>query len=232
MGTLGQITDAGPSHCAVERPSSLPPAATIQGALMTDLRGFIMPSFIQGFKLAHDRKIALRPLLVLMLACSLITMAMGVYMNVKLGYAQGGSVARSIGMRARASQLPASSSASSSLVKGVTDTRATGNLSWVAVGLVLTYGMMLARSRFAWFPLHPIGLLLSQTYPDRHALVFGVSGLGVQNHSSPNSAAPIQLPQRHPAFSGPGPWRCDDDAVLALVIDAWQGKVGHKLMPG
>ena len=95
LGMLGQITGAGPTHWLLNA-GSLPAAGTIQGALMTDLRGFIMPSFIQGFKLAHDRKIALKPLLVLMLACSLITMAMGVYMNVRMGYEAGGPNARPV----------------------------------------------------------------------------------------------------------------------------------------
>ncbi|HEX9998476.1 MAG TPA: DUF6785 family protein, partial [Abditibacterium sp.] len=160
LGTIGQITGAGEGHYLLSA-SSLPPAAMIQGSLMTDLRGFIMPSFMQGFKLAYDRKIALKPLLVLMMACSMISLVIGVYMNTKLGYAQGGLTLDGW-YSGGASKAPAE--ASSSLVKGVRD--ATWfNLSWVGLGIVLTYGMMLARSRFAWFPLHPIGFLVSQSYP-------------------------------------------------------------------
>ena len=187
LGTLGQIFGAGDGHWLLSA-SSLPPAATIQGALMTDLRGFIMPSFIQGFKLAHDRKIALRPLLVLIMVCSLITMALGVYMNVRLGYTQGG-LSLDSWYAGPASRLPADSSAS--LIKGVTDA-SYWNLAWVGVGIALTYGMMLARSRFAWFPLHPIGLLISQSYPIGQ-IWFSVFLAGWPKCSSPNSAAPIPI---------------------------------------
>ena len=225
LGTLGQITGAGQGHWLLGA-QSLPPAATIQGALMTDLRGFIMPSFIQGFKLAHDRKIALRPLLVLMLACALITMAMGAYMNVKLGYAQGG-LSLDPWYNGGASRAPAD--ASSSLVKGVTDA-SYWNLSWVGVGIVLTYGMMLARSRFAWFPLHPIGLLLSQTYPIG-AIWFSVFLGWLAKVLITKFGGTDSYRKAVPLFLG----LALGDVMMMLfwlIIDGWQGKVGHKLMPG
>ena len=225
LGTLGQITGAGQGHWLLGA-SSLPPAAMIQGGLMTDLRGFIMPSFIQGFKLAHDRKIALRPLLILMLVCSLISMALGVYMNVKLGHEQGG-LSLDPWYAGGASQQPAL--ASSSLVKGVTDA-SYWNLGWVGLGLVLTYGMMLARSRFAWFPLHPIGLLISQSYPISSiwfSLFLGwlAKVLITKFGGTDNYRKGI------PLFLG----LALGDVMMMLFwlcIDGWQGKVGHKLMPG
>ena len=225
LGTLGQIFGAGDGHWLLSA-SSLPPAATIQGALMTDLRGFIMPSFIQSFKLAHDRKIALRPLLVLIMACSLITMALGVYMNVRLGYTQGG-LSLDSWYAGPASRLPADSSAS--LIKGVTDA-SYWNLAWVGVGIALTYGMMLARSRFAWFPLHPIGLLISQSYPIGQ-IWFSVFLGWLAKVLITKFGGTDSYRKGVPLFLG----LALGDVMMMLfwlVIDGWQGKVGHKLMPG
>lgn len=53
LGTFAQITGAG----AWMAPSSLVPASIMQGGLMTDLRAFVMPSFLQSFKLARDRRL-------------------------------------------------------------------------------------------------------------------------------------------------------------------------------
>ena len=225
LGTLGQIFGAGPGSYLLSA-SSLPAAATIQGGLMTDLRGFIMPSFIQGFKLAHDRKIALRPLLVLMLACSLITMAMGIYMNVRLGYIQGG-LSLDNWYSGGASEIPAKSTAS--LVKGVKDA-SYWNLSWVGVGILLTYGMMLARSRFAWFPLHPIGLLISQSYPIGQ-IWFSVFMGWLAKILITKFGGTDSYRKGVPLFLG---LALGDVMMMIfwLVIDGWQGKSGHKLMPG
>ena len=225
LGTLGQITGAGPTHWLLGA-SSLPAAGTIQGALMTDLRGFIMPSFIQGFKLAHDRKIALKPLLVLMLACSLITMAMGVYMNVRMGYETGG-LSLDPWTAGAASRLPADSTAN--LVKGVKDA-SYWNLGWVGLGIALTYGMMLARSRFAWFPLHPIGLLISQSYPIGQ-IWFSVFLGWLFKVLITKFGGTDSYRKGVPLFLG---LALGDVMMMIfwLVIDGWQGKSGHKLMPG
>ncbi len=225
LGTMGGIFGAGTGH-ALLNAQSLPAAATIQGGLMTDLRGFIMPSFIQGFKLAHDRKIALKPLLVLMLACSLITMAMGIYMNVRLGYAQGG-LTLDPWYAGGASKQPAEATAN--LVKGVSDA-SYWNLGWIGLGLALTYGMMLARSRFAWFPLHPIGLLISQSYPIGQ-IWFSVFLGWLFKVVITKFGGTDSYRKGVPLFLG----LALGDVMMMLfwlVIDGWQGKVGHKLMPG
>ncbi len=227
LGILGQITNAGPNHWLLSS-SSLPPAAMMQGALMTDLRGFIMPSFIQGFKLAFDRKIALKPLLSLIMVCTLISMAIGFYMNVKLGYAQGGlTLDNWYSSGGGASIQPASASAS--LVKGVTGA-SYNNLIWVGLGIVMTYGMMLARSRFAWFPLHPIGFLVSQSYPITQ-IWFSVFIGWLCKVLVTRFGGTDTYRKTTPLFLG---LALGDVAMMLfwLVIDGWQGRVGHKLMPG
>ena len=225
LGTLGQVFGAGPTHWLINA-ASLPAAATIQGGLMTDLRGFIMPSFIQGFKLAHDRKIALKPLLILMLACSLITMAMGVWMNVRMGYESGG-LSLDAWTAGAASRIPADSTAN--LVKGVQDA-SYWNLGWLGLGIALTYGMMLARSRFAWFPLHPIGLLLAQSYPIA-SIWFSIFLGWLFKVLITKFGGTDSYRKGVPLFLG---LALGDVMMMIfwLVIDGWQGKSGHKLMPG
>jgi len=225
LGTIGQITNAGPNHWLLNA-QSLPPAAMIQGGLMTDLRGFIMPSFIQGFKLAHDRKIPLKPLLALMLTCTLITAAMGTYFNIKFGYQLGGTALDSW-YSGGASRAPADTA--NSLVRGVQDA-SYWNLAWVGVGVFLTYGMMLARSRFAWFPLHPIGLLISQSYPIS-AIWFSIFIGWMFKVLIMRFGGTDSYRKTTPLFLG---LALGDVAMMLfwLVIDGWQGHVGHKLMPG
>src|SRR5690606_11368891 len=86
LGMFAQVTGTG----AWMAPQSLVPASIMQGGLMTDLRAFLMPSFLQGFKLARDRGLKARPLLVLIAAVVLITYVMSLWMNVRLGYEYGG----------------------------------------------------------------------------------------------------------------------------------------------
>jgi hypothetical protein len=197
-----------------------------QGALMTDLRGFIMPSFIQGFKLAHDRKIPMKPLLGLMLACSVITFGLGTYMNVKLGYQQGG-LSLDPWYAGAASRLPAESAAN--LMKGVSDAN-WFNLVWLGIGAALTYGMMIARSRLVWFPLHPIGFLISQTYP-LNMIWFSIFLGWLAKIMISRYGGTETYRKTTPLFLG---LALGDVAMMLfwLIIDGWQGRIGHKLMPG
>ena len=225
LGTLGEIFGTGPDHTLIDS-ASLPPAAMIQGALMSDLRGVIMPSFIQGFKLAHDRKIALKPLFALMMACSLIPFAMGTYFNIKFGYQIGGS-SLDPWYAGDASRQPAYTS--TALIKGIT-TASWLNVGWIAVGSLMTVAFMTARSHFAWFPLHPIGFILSQTYP-LNTLWFSIFLGWLAKVTISRFGGSDAYRKTTPLFLG---LALGDVAMMLfwLVIDGWQGHLGHKLMPG
>jgi hypothetical protein len=64
MGPLAFLFGNAGKCSARQRRSRL----NISGSLMFEMRGFLLPSFVQSFKLAHDRKIALKPLFALIAA--------------------------------------------------------------------------------------------------------------------------------------------------------------------
>lgn len=225
LGIIGQITNSGGHHWLLNT-ASIPPASMMEGSLMLDLRGFVMPSFIQGFKLAHDQKIRLRPLLFLMLACTFIAFGLGTYMNITLGYKQGG-LSLDAWYNGGASTAPATTAAS--LIQGV-QTSTYGNLIWVGVGMILTYGMMLARARLAWFPLHPIGFLVCLSYPMDtiwFSLFLGWLCKTLVMRFGGNDS----YKKTTPLFLG---LALGDVSMMLfwLIVDGAQGHVGHKLMPG
>jgi len=225
LGIISQITNSGGSHWLLND-SSIPAASMFQGSLMVDLRGFVMPSFIQGFKLAHDRKINVKGLLALMLACTFIAFGLGTYMNVSLGYAQGGQTLDPWYSGAASTQ-PASAAAS--LMHGVT-TSSWSNLIWIAVGMGLTYGMMLARARMPWFPLHPIGFLVCLSYP-MSQIWFSVFLGWLAKSLITRFGGTDSYRKTIPLFLG---LALGDVFMMLfwLIVDGAQGHIGHKLMPG
>lgn len=141
--------------------ATIVPANMLQLSMFTDLRAFLMPSFVQSFKLASDHRIEKRRLLALISVIILIGGAMGIWMNVRLGYQYGGLQLNSWFAQSGA-QLPARYS--DTLIQG-TQTTGWGNWLWLGIGITETIGLAMARKYFLWFPLHPIGLLMCLTYP-------------------------------------------------------------------
>jgi hypothetical protein len=94
----------------------------------------------------------------------------------------------------------------------------------------MTYGMMLARSRFTWFPLHPVGFLVSQSYPITQ-IWFSVFIGWLCKVLVTRFGGTDTYRKTTPLFLG---LALGDVAMMLLwlVIDGWQGRVGHKLMPG
>ena len=141
--------------------SGIVPASFVQAGLIYHMRGFTMPSFVHSFKLAHDNKIPARPLLGLISVVTLISLGMSLWMVVRLGYENGGLSLGSGWAREFLSKSPANFTENILQDKGGSPVT---NWLWLCIGAALTWGMMLARSRFAWFPFHPIGYLLSLTF--------------------------------------------------------------------
>lgn len=159
LNVLGQLGGSGAGTWMTA--SSIVPGSFLQFGLMTDMRGFLLPSFVHSFKMARDRRIAAKPLLALISACVAISFVLGVWMNVRLGYEDGGlSLESWFGSGGK--DVVAGSAAK--LLRGAPD-QSWLNWAWTGIGGALTWALMAARARFTWFPLHPVGLLLAVHYP-------------------------------------------------------------------
>lgn len=224
LGTFAQLLGSGPQGWLAS--SSIPPAALMQGAMMTDMRAFLMPSFLQSFKLARDRHIAARPLLILIMACTLLSFSIGVWMTVRLGYIHGGLQLNSW-FAIYGAQSPAWNSAS--LIKGAPDAGWI-NWAWSLVGGLEAVALTIARSRFGWFPLHPIGLLVALTVP-LFGLWFSIFTGWACKTLVTRVGGNEAYRRLAPAFLGVV---LGEVAMMLfwLAIDGYFGRSGHQLMPG
>lgn len=157
-GLWAQLFGAGPGH-VLSVSNGMLPAQIVQSSVMLDMRGFLMPSFVQSFKLAHDRKIRLKPLLRLIAAATLISFVVGIITSVKLGYRDNGGLTFHNFYATIGPQIPAWNT------DGYLSNNTAGfaSVPWLLLGAGMTLLLMSARARFPGFPLHPIGLLVVLT---------------------------------------------------------------------
>lgn len=224
LGTLAQLTNSGPGKWL--SPQSIVPGTFLQGAIITDMRAFLMPSFLHSFKLAYDHKIAARPLLALIGAVTCITLTMGLWMRVRMGYESGG-LQLNQWFAVVGAQQPAVNSAQ--FINGARDVSWT-NWLWLGLGILTTWGMILARSRLPWFPLHPVGFLMCLTAPLNRAW-FSIFLGWLCKVLITRFGGTETYRKMVPAFLG---LALGDIAMMLfwLIIDGWQGRTGHQLMPG
>ena len=207
-------------------PSSVVPSWMIGGALMTELRGFLLPSFVQSFKLAHDQKIAARPLMALIAACIVVSFGMAMWTIVHMGYDYGGLTLQTWWARGAGAQAPAQNAAQ--MIKGAQDDL-TLNWGWTAVGVAVTLLLMAARARFSWFPLHPLGYIIFTPFAIV-TLCFSIflgwlaKTLIMKFGGTPAYRAAL------PGFLG---LALGDVTMMVfwVAIDGWQGRMGHYLTP-
>jgi hypothetical protein len=94
------------------------------------------------------------------MAVTTVSFVVGIITAVQLGYRGGGGLGfhsfyASIGPR-----IPAWNT--DGLLQGSQNVGWSGSI-WLGLGALLTWGLMMARSRFPGFPFHPIGLLVCLT---------------------------------------------------------------------
>ncbi len=225
LGALAQIFNSGPGTWLSPQ-NGIVQANFMTSGMIGDPRAFSMPSFVQGFKLAYDHKIPGRPLLVLIFAVMLITFAMSCWMRIRLGYENGGLTLNSWFFVKVGSQFPAWFS--NDLYRGVSSASWTHGL-WMLLGAVFTYGLMAARSRLLWFPFHPLGFLLSLTWA-MEQVWFSIY-LGWMCKVLVTRFGGVDTYRKtRPAFLG---LALGDITMILfwIIIDGWQGRVGHHLTP-
>ena len=224
LGVVAQVTNSGPGTWL--EPSSLVPASFIQGSMINDMRAFLMPSFLQSFKLAHERGLKRKPLLGLIAAVILITFVMGIWMNIRLGYDSGGLQLNSW-FQDGGAKKPATDA--QNLIRGVRNATWFNTL-WIGLGVAMTWGMTVARSQFLWFPFHPIGLLMSLTYP-MNMLWSSIFVGWLCKVTITKFGGSDAYRKTIPLFLG----LALGDVVMMLfwlAVDGWFGGKGHQLMVG
>ena len=221
LGPISHLFGGGPDKLI--NGASAAPASMVSGSIMFEMRGFLLPSFVQGMKLAHDRKIAARPLMGLIAGVTITSFLISVWTIVRMGYMAGGLQMQSWWARNQFQVGHAQS-----ISKGVDESFTTA-WSWTAIGAVMTWGMMLARSRFLWFPLHPIGILMCVPFAMFTMWVSVMVGwlfkVVITRFGGSDSYRKMV-----PAFLG---LALGDMVMVAfwVAIDGWQGRSGHSLLP-
>lgn len=221
---LAHLVGAGPDKWF--NIESAVPGALVQNSLMIDLKGFLLPSFLQGFKLARDRQIPLRPLFFLIFACIAVAFVMGVHTILNIAYSEGALKMNSFWANT-GTQEPARSV--KEIAGGVQDSFLT-NWLWTFIGGAVTWGLVFARMRFAWFPLHPLGYIMWSPYV-MYAFWFSIFLGWLFKIMIMRFGGPETYRRLMPAFLG---LILGDVTMMCLIngIDIWQGRTGHNLMPG
>ena len=207
--------------------SGIMPAAFIEVATIQDFRASLMPSFVQSFKLAHDRGIAARPLLALIGGVILVGMVVGFAMNVNMGYNGGGGLGLQGWLQSWGPRMAGSNAYSMANSSGSADATA-----WLftGVGIAVIAVTVLLRARFAWFPLHPIGYLMATSYP-AHEFWFSIFlGWGCKSLISRYGGTDSGR-RALPFFLG---LALGDvcSMLFWICVDGYFGRTGHQLMPG
>ena len=222
LGSLAQLFGAGTG--AWLNPASIVPGTFLQVSFFQDMRAFLMPSFLHSFKLAHDRDINARKLTGLIIVTVLVSMGVGLWAKVRMGYVAGG-LALHPWFSIVAAQYPAQNA--QTMLHGLSADL--NNWFWLGVGALLVVGMSSARARFAWFPLHPVGYLLSLTAPTQRAWFSFFLGWAIKSlvarfggHEAYKRCVPLAL----------GVILGETSAfVFWLVVDFFTGRTFHSFLP-
>lgn len=143
--------------------SDLTKLACLQPVLASDMRTNVLPGFLHTLKIAHELKLDRRDVRRLMGAIALViplTLAITVFVSLASLYGNGGLAGytwfsyvgpqSTFNSAATAMHAPAASGF---------------NTLWLMVGAVVVWLITLARARFLWFPLHPLGYIVASGYP-------------------------------------------------------------------
>lgn len=223
-GIARLLPDGGGSWLSLQ--NGLVPASLMQAGFIIHMRGFITPSFLHGFKLAHDNRLPQRKLGWLLTVVILVSVLVSWTTTVRLGYENGALSFANWWVVSVGSKWTVNFAGT---MMGSPKTPAPFNIFWFVVGSLMTLGMMLGRARLSWFPFHPLGYLMSLTWPAATLWSSIFIGWAIKSLIL-RFGGPDSYRKATPFFLGVA---LGDVASMLfwLAIDGWQGHNGHSLMP-
>ncbi len=198
----------------------------LEWSFMIDQRAFIMPSYIQSAKIASVSALDQRRLMWAFGAATLLSLVICYYMNLRLLYTYGGLAcdpwfvggAGAGGFNRLQNALTNPTDPSGQAIAGL------------GVGVGLTLLMFWLRQRFMWFPLHPVGYIMMQTYP-MHRLWFSILIAWMLKSVVTKYGGHKSVLRANGFFLG----MVFGDIVIMvafLIVDAITQTHGHFLLPG
>jgi len=133
----------------------------LQGGLFHDARELVMPSVMNSYRIADAQREKTRWIVLAIGLAILVAMLVSAYASIDLAYTHGANNLQSYGNRKTPSWVSRSVAES---LKHRTDLSVDGSLH-IGAGAAVTTAIFLLRSRFYWFKLHPVGLIMAHTYP-------------------------------------------------------------------
>jgi hypothetical protein len=144
--------------------ASLTKLSFMQPMMLLDMRTNVMPAFLHAMKFAEvlrlDRK-NLRRLLnatLVALACSILVMFVT---TLYVLYDKGGLLGYTWFSKDAAQATFSEAAMTIKTSPGVS----AANIGWMILGAFVVFILVMGRSRFLWFPFHPLGYLVAPAYP-------------------------------------------------------------------
>jgi len=207
-------------------PRSLTIGMFIERAFMTDLRAFLMPSFCQSLKIADLAGMDKRRMLQAFAVTIVLSTVICYWANLKIVYTHSGMAcnpwfitgAGPGGFRLLANflQTPREPSLTNAVA--------------MAAGGGFTLLLFYLRQHFMWFPFHPVGFIMMQTYPMK-VLWFSIFiGWAIKAVIARYGGVKTLIGLQ-PLFLGIA---FGDIFMMVgwLIVDAITGTHNHYLMPG
>jgi len=144
--------------------ASLTRLSFFQPMLMADMRTNVLPGFLHTLKIAHDLKLDRRGTRRLMasVACAIIvTLLVTIVVSLWTLYAAGGLSSYSWFTYKGPRQML---DGTAKILKAPPPLELL-NAWWIGLGAAVVWLLTLARSRWLWFSLHPLGFIVSSSYP-------------------------------------------------------------------
>ncbi|BCM92675.1 hypothetical protein IAD21_04557 [Abditibacteriota bacterium] len=191
-----------------------------------DMRSCLMPSWITSLKLISDRKLPARPLFLLFCGVTLLTLVLAATTHIRISY-ESGALSMVAPYTAR-SAPPGLASAASLFSRG--EPIQGGQVAlWTMVGILMVLGMTSMRARFPWFPFHPTGYVMAQSWAMHNlwlSVFIGWAAKALVTRFGGNDS----YRRITPLFLG---LALGDVFMMLfwLVIDGWQGRTDHVLTP-
>lgn len=198
----------------------------IERSFMTDLRAFLMPSFVQSLKIADLTGMDKRRMLAAFAVTIVLSTIISYWANLKIVYSYSGMACNTWFIQGAG---PGGFRLLANFLQAPREPSLTNAVS-MGVGGGFTLLLFYLRQHFVWFPFHPVGYIMMQTYPMK-VLWFSVFIGWVCKSVIARYGGVKTLLSVQPLFLGIA-FGDIFMMVVWLIVDAITGKHGHYLMPG